>query len=49
VASHHRERFVRLTQRRATGGAVCVDEQCVLDLSAPPSPAGVEAPGLAPR
>ena len=33
LAARHRNRFVRLTQRRLAGGAVCVDEACAVDLS----------------
>lgn len=31
VADAHRDRFVRLTQRRLEGGAVCVDDACAID------------------
>lgn len=33
VAAEHQDQFSRLTQRRLEGGAVCLDEVCVVDLS----------------
>ncbi|MEA3215620.1 MAG: hypothetical protein QOJ19_1776 [Acidimicrobiia bacterium] len=33
LADEHRGRFVRLTQRRLAGGAVCTDESCAIDLA----------------
>jgi hypothetical protein len=36
VAARHRTRFVRLTQRRLDGGAVCTDEVCAIDLALGP-------------
>jgi hypothetical protein len=33
LAARHRTLFVRLTQRRLDGGAVCTDEVCAVDLA----------------
>ena len=33
LAARHRTRFVRLTQRRLEGGAVCTEEVCAVDLA----------------
>ena len=35
VAAEHQDQFSRLTQRRLEGGAICLDEVCVTDLSGP--------------
>lgn len=31
VAERHRPRFLRLTQRRLEGGALCIDDACAID------------------
>jgi hypothetical protein len=33
VADAHRNRFVRLTQRRLEGGELCLDDACAIDLA----------------
>ena len=33
VAERHRDRFVRLTQRRLDQGALCLDDACAIDLA----------------
>lgn len=33
VAERHRDRFVRLTQRRLEAGALCLDDACAIDLA----------------
>ncbi len=37
VAERHRTRFLRLTQRRLDGGALCTDEACAIDLALAPA------------
>ena len=39
IGNAHSERFVRLTQRRLDGGAVCVDDVCAIDFALDPSSA----------
>jgi hypothetical protein len=39
VAATHRERFLRLTQRRLESGQLCLDDTCALDLPATSAPA----------
>lgn len=46
VAAAHRDRFVRLTERRLDGGAVCTDEACALDFAL--DPGGPSIAGLRP-
>ena len=36
VAAAHRDRFVRLTQRRLDQGALCLDDACAIDLAMTP-------------
>ena len=33
VSDAHRDRFVRLTQRRLAGGELCLDDACAIDLA----------------
>ncbi len=33
VAARHRDRFVRLTQRRLEAGALCLEDACAIDLA----------------
>lgn len=33
VAKANQDRFVRLTQRRLEGGALCLDDACAIDLA----------------
>lgn len=33
IAEAHRNRFVRLTQRRLAGGELCLDDACAIDLA----------------
>ncbi|MDG2114730.1 MAG: hypothetical protein P8N02_19240 [Actinomycetota bacterium] len=37
VRAEHAQRFVRLTQRRLEGGAVCIDDVCAIDFALDPS------------
>jgi len=37
IRAEHATRFVRLTQRRLEGGAVCVDDVCAIDFALDPS------------
>ena len=39
IRAEHAMRFVRLTQRRLEGGAVCTDEVCAIDFALDPSAA----------
>jgi len=39
IGAQHAQRFVRLTQRRLEGGAVCVDDVCAIDFALDPSAA----------
>lgn len=39
VAEANQDRFVRLTQRRLEGGALCLDDACAIDLAMTGSPA----------
>ena len=35
IADRHRQRFQRLTQRRLSEGALCLDDACAVDLALP--------------
>ena len=37
VASAHRDRFVKLTQRRLAGGELCLDDSCAIDFALTPA------------
>ncbi|MEM7167937.1 MAG: hypothetical protein AAF581_20965 [Planctomycetota bacterium] len=39
IRAEHAGRFVRLTQRRLEGGAVCVDDVCAIDFALDPAAA----------